>query len=185
MRALWLHHADDPIAVARGDQYLWGRDILVAPVTERGATSRSVYLPRGTWYDFWTDERVLGGREVVRPVDLATLPLYVRAGAIVPLGPVKEYTEQQVDAPLELRIYPGQDGRFDLYEDDGRSFDYRKGDWMGVRVEWRDAQRRLRLRLAEGSKLRPPLRRAIAARVVGTSGSRTLMFEGKPVEVAL
>jgi alpha-glucosidase (family GH31 glycosyl hydrolase) len=86
MRALWLHYPDDPTAVARGDQYLWGRDILVAPVVEKGATSRKLYLPRGVWFDFWTDEKTTGGREIDRAVDLATMPLYVRAGAIIPMG---------------------------------------------------------------------------------------------------
>jgi alpha-glucosidase/alpha-D-xyloside xylohydrolase len=183
MRSLWLHHADDPVAVARGDQYLWGRDMLVAPVTERAATSRSLYLPRGAWYDFWTEERIEGGREIVRRVDLATLPLYVRAGAILPLGPVKEYTEQPVGAPLTLQIYPGSDGQFLLYEDDGKSLDYRRGEWTGVRVEWRDGERRLRLRLAEGAKLRPPLRRPIEVRVVGTQRTANVVFEGKPLDV--
>ena len=89
MRAMWLHHPDDPAAVARGDQFFWGRDILVAPVVEKGATARSVYLPKGAWNDFWTGERVEGGREIDRAVDLATTPIYVRAGAIVPMGPVE------------------------------------------------------------------------------------------------
>jgi alpha-glucosidase/alpha-D-xyloside xylohydrolase len=92
MRALWLHYPDDPAAVARGDEYLWGPDILVAPVTEPGASARTLYLPRGAWYDFWTEERVEGGREIRRPVELATLPLYLRAGAIVPMGPLKQHT---------------------------------------------------------------------------------------------
>ena len=76
IRAMWLHYPDDPIAVARGDQYLWGRDILVAPVVEKGATSRRGYLPRGRWYDFWTGAPMEGGREIDRDVDLATTPLY-------------------------------------------------------------------------------------------------------------
>jgi alpha-glucosidase len=77
MPALWLHYPDDPIAAARGDQYLWGRDVLVSPVVEKGAASRRLYLPRGTWFDFWTDDRVEGGREIDRKVDLATMPLHV------------------------------------------------------------------------------------------------------------
>jgi len=128
MRALWLHYPDDPAAVARGDEFLWGRDILVAPVVEKGATSRKVYLPGGaSWIDFWTEERVAGGREVDRAVDLATMPLYVRAGAVVPMGPVKQYVDEPSDAPLEMVVYPGADGTSSLYEDDGRSFDYRQG----------------------------------------------------------
>jgi hypothetical protein len=80
MRAMWLHYSDDPTAVAHGDQYLYGRDMLVAPVVEQGATSRTLYLPRGEWYDFWTHEKHAGRREIVRAVDLETMPLYVRAG---------------------------------------------------------------------------------------------------------
>ena len=75
IRAMWLHYPDDPAAVSRGDQYLWGRDVLVAPVVEQGATSRKLYLPRGNWYDFWTNERIEGGQEMTRKVDLETIPL--------------------------------------------------------------------------------------------------------------
>ena len=92
MRALWLHYADDPEAVKLGDEYLWGRNLLVAPVTEKAATSRRVYLPAGAWYDWWTGEKVEGKRWVDRPVDLATMPIYVRAGAIIPIDPVRQYT---------------------------------------------------------------------------------------------
>src|ERR1041385_4144298 len=89
MRSMWIHYPDDAAAVARGDQYLWGRDVLVAPGVEPNAVTRRVYLPSGSWYDFWTNERVEGGREITRSVNLETMPLYVRAGAILPMGPVK------------------------------------------------------------------------------------------------
>ena len=92
----------------------------------------SVYLPRGAWYDFWTGERLEGGREITRTVDLETMPLYVRAGAIVPMGPVKQYTAEKVEGPITVTVYPGADGTFLLYEDDGSSFNYRKGEWMGL-----------------------------------------------------
>ena len=75
LRALWLHYRDDVAAVARGDDYLWGPDLLVAPVVEKGATSRRLYLPGGAWFDFWTEERIDGGREIDCAVDLATVPL--------------------------------------------------------------------------------------------------------------
>jgi len=181
MRGLWLHYPDDPVAVARGDEYLWGRDVLVAPVVEMGATSRRVYLPRGGWYDFWTGERVEGEREITRDVDLATLPLYVRAGAILPLGPVKQYVTEKVGEPLALTVYPGADGAFHLYEDDGASFNYRKGEWMGIDMAWNDARRVLSLKLASGSRMLPPLRRAISLTLANSS--RTIEFAGHPVEV--
>ena len=185
MRALWLHYPDDPAAVARGDQFLWGRDLLVSPVVEKGATSRTLYLPRGTWFDFWTEERVAGGREIARAVDLETLPLHVRAGAILPMGPVKEYVEQDVEQPLTLVVFPGADGSHTLYEDDGKSFDYRKGEWMGIEMAWRDSDRRLTLRLARGSRMLAPLRRQIDVRLAGSKDSKRVVFEGKPVEVRL
>ncbi len=156
MRALWIHYPDDPAARSRGDEYLWGPNILVAPVTEKGAATRRLYLPRGLWYDFWTGEAMTGGREIDRAVDLATLPLFVRAGTILPTGPVRQYTGEQVAGPLTLRVYPGADGRFLLYEDDGESFGYRRGDWTGIELAWDDRDRRLSLRLAAGSRMIAP-----------------------------
>ena len=181
MRALWLHYPGDAVASARRDEYLWGRDILVAPVTEPTARTRLVYLPRGSWYDFWTEDRIDGGREITRAVDLETIPLYVRAGAILPFGPVKQYTGERSDEPLSIRVYPGADGEFLLYEDDGESFDYRRGEWMGVQMRWNDARRSLTMELAKGSRLLPPASRRFDVTV--QSVVRTVHFEGRPLEV--
>ena len=181
IRALWLHYRDDPQAVVRGDQYLWGRDVLVSPVVEKAATSRRLYLPRGDWFDFWTEERVAGGREVDRAVDLATMPLHVRAGALLPFGPVKQYTDDAVDGPLSLVVYPGADGAFTLYQDDGRSFNYRRGEWLGIEMRWQDAAKRLTLELAPGSRMLPPLRREIDVRLAGATSLRRLGFTGRRI----
>ncbi|HUC77395.1 MAG TPA: DUF5110 domain-containing protein, partial [Vicinamibacterales bacterium] len=185
VRALWLHYPDDRRAVARGDEYLWGRDLLVAPVVEKGATSRSVYLPRGRWYDFWTEDVLDGSGEILRTVDLATMPLFVCAGAILPLGPVKQYISEPVDEPVTLHIYPGADGAFVWYEDDGRSFAHQRGDWMGVDMRWNDRRRTLTLRLADGSRMRPPAPRRIRARLVGAPSIRDIVFSGAVTEVQL
>ena len=183
MRALWLHYSDDPKAVARGDEYLWGRDVLVAPVVEKAAVSRQVYLPRGAWHDFWTGERIDGGREISRQVDLETMPIYVRAGSILPLGPVKQHTEEKSDEPLTISIYPGANASFLLYEDDGKSFNYRNGEWMGLQMTWNDAPRELTLRLADGSRMLSPLRRNIQVKLA--EATRTVEFSGRPLEVRL
>jgi len=183
MRALWLHHPDDPAAVARGDQFLWGRDILVSPVVQKAATSRRLYLPKGAWFDFWTEERLDGGREIDRAVDLETMPLHVRAGAIVPMGPVRQYTAEPVDGPLAITIYPGADGAFTLYEDDGRTFNHRKGEFTKIAMAWTGASRRLTMRLAPGSRMLPPARRPIDVRMAGTQAVKRVVFEGKPVAV--
>lgn len=184
MRALWLHYPDDINAVARGDQFLWGRDMLVAPVVEKGATSRRVYLPRGSWIDYWTEERVAGGREIQRPVDLATTPVYVRAGAVLPIDPIKQYTDEPSDQPQTLVVYPGVDGTSTLYEDDGHTFNYRNGEFMRLEMQWRQADRRLSLRLGAGSKMLAPTRKFVV-RVAGSQATREVTFSGQPVEVRL
>jgi alpha-glucosidase/alpha-D-xyloside xylohydrolase len=185
IRALWLHYPDDPAAVARGHEYLWGRDILVAPVFEKGATRRRLYLPRGAWYDFWTEQRITGAREIEREVDLETMPLYVRAGAVVPIGPVRQYTEEPVTAPLTLVVYPGASGTSTLYDDDGISFDHRNGEFMRLLLEWNDADRRLTLRLAPDSRMLPASARAFDVRLAGQTATRAVPFNGEPVVVQL
>jgi alpha-glucosidase len=179
LRALWLHYPEDPAAVVRGDEYLFGREMLVAPVVEKDATSRTLYLPRGSWYDFWTQEKFEGGREITRTVNLETIPLYCRAGAVIPSGPVKQYTEEKVDAPLTLSIYPGADGQFSLYQDDGRTFNYRNGEFTQIDISWDDRRRRLVLRLAKGSRLDHPQRRFVV-RLMNQPNTREILFNGNP-----
>jgi alpha-glucosidase/alpha-D-xyloside xylohydrolase len=183
VQALWLHYPDDPVAAARGDQYLWGRDVLVSPVVEKGATARRLYLPRGKWYDFWTEARLDGGREIERLVDLETMPLHVRAGAILPLGPVRQYVDEPVEGPLTLAIYPGANGAASIYEDDGRTFAYRKGDWMRIGMVWENAVRILTLSLTPGSRMRPPAQRTIEIRLAGEKASRKVTFTGRPMDI--
>jgi alpha-glucosidase/alpha-D-xyloside xylohydrolase len=182
MRALWLHFADDPEAVARGDEYLWGKNLLVAPVTEKGARERQLYLPRGDWYDFWTGARLEGGRGTSRPVDLETIPLYVRAGAILPEGPTKQFTSDNVEGPLSVRIYPGANASFLLYEDDGITFNYRSGQSMGIEMSWTDARQKFEMRLAPGSRMLSPEPRRITLHV--GDATREVTFTGKPLEVS-
>jgi alpha-glucosidase/alpha-D-xyloside xylohydrolase len=184
MRALWLHHHDDRDAVARGDQFLWGRDILVSPVVAKGATSRRLYLPRGRWFDFWTEQGLDGGREIDREVDLATMPLHVRAGAVIPLGPVKQYTDEVVDEPMTLTIYPGANGAFTLYEDDGRSFGHKRGRFMRVAMTWDDASRRLTVVQRPGP-LTLTTHRAFDVRVAGSTETRHISVEVDPVTITL
>ena len=181
MRALWLHYPDDPHAVDRADEYLWGRDILVAPVAEKGATQRDVYLPHGTWRDFWTEKEVEGGRIVQRQVDLATLPLYVRSGAVIPTGPVRQYATEAHDEPLQFTVYPGADGEFELYEDDGISFEHEKGRFTRLRAEWRDSNRQLTLSMTQGSAGRRTLNLTIAEE----SRLKQVHFEGRSQVVQL
>jgi alpha-glucosidase/alpha-D-xyloside xylohydrolase len=185
MRALWLHYPDDPTAVKLGDQYLWGRDLLVAPVTTKGATERKLYLPAGDWYDFWTNEKLAGEREVTRKVDLATMPLYVRAGAILPLDPVRQYTAEPVTEPTTLRVYPGADSTFTLYDDDGHTLSYRDGSdpkTVWIKMHWDDKTRRLTLEPDPRMKKWPGGVRRFAVEAAGSNEkSRPVEFRGEKV----
>jgi alpha-glucosidase/alpha-D-xyloside xylohydrolase len=184
IRALWLHYPEDPAAVGRSDEYMWGRDILVAPVFEKGANTRKVYLPHGKWFDFWSEEQIEGGREIEREIDLATIPLYIRAGAVLAMGPVKQYSDEPVNAPLSLVVYPGVSETTTLYDDDGKTFNYRRGEFMKVEMNWADSDKRLRLRLAQGSRMLPPNQMPIEVRVAGQSRTFPVVFEGRPLEIS-
>ena len=182
MRALWLHFPDDPKAVACADEYLWGRNLLVAPVVEKGATIRQVYLPRGVWIDFWTGERFEGGREISRPVDLATLPLYVPAGSLLPLGPVKQYVGGKSTSHFPSMSIPVPMPPSCFTEDDGTSFNYRKGEWMGIQLTWNDIS----------TNAPPATGRRFAHTATSTTShdrkvrwtTRSVMFEGKPTQAS-
>ena len=112
-------------------------------------------------------------------MDLETIPLYVRAGAILTLGPVKQYVEEKVDRPWTISIYPGADGSFPLYEDDGRSFDYRKGNWVGLQMTWNDERRVFAVHLAQGS--RAPERRKVEVKFQGIT--RAIELNGHSVAI--
>ncbi|HEX3684124.1 MAG TPA: glycoside hydrolase family 31 protein [Bryobacteraceae bacterium] len=139
MRPLAMDFGDDVKAQNIGDQFLFGPAILVNPVTDQGATTRQLYLPKSKWYDFWTGAVSSGPMEVNAPAPLSRLPLYVRAGSIVPMGPDLQYAEQKPADPIELRVYPGADGDFTIYEDDNNSYDYEKGAYATIPIHWNDS----------------------------------------------
>jgi alpha-D-xyloside xylohydrolase len=140
MRALPLDFPDDPKVADLRDEYMFGPAFLVAPVTEQGATNREVYLPAGSdWYNYWTNERVKGGQTITVQAPIDTLPLFVRAGSIVPLGsPVESTHEKQAIA--EVRVYPGADANFTLFSDDGMTYAYETGAGSVTRLHWDDAK---------------------------------------------
>jgi alpha-glucosidase (family GH31 glycosyl hydrolase) len=185
IRALWFHDPKDGRAVERGDEYLFGRDLLVAPVVEKSAEARTLYLPRGTWYDFWTAEKHEGGREITQKVDLGTLPLYIRAGAVIPMGPIKQHVAEESHLPITLVIAPGASSESYLYQDDGESFNFRNGESMRLVMQWNDPERRLTLRLAPGRRLLRSESLTFEAKVIGGAKSASINFRGAPVSIAL
>jgi alpha-glucosidase len=127
MRPLMLEFPDDWFAVTQNDEYLFGNDLLVAPITKDDETSRRVYLPRGVWYDFWTDHRYVGPTRIEAPAPLERMPLFVRGGAIIPSQQDMQYADQAPIDPLTFDVYPDGTSSRQYYEDDGISFDYQHG----------------------------------------------------------
>ncbi len=145
MRPLLWHYQNDPVALACGDQFLLGRELLVAPVLRPGAVARSVYLPNEVWINFWTGERLAGGGHVVAEAPLGTIPLFVRAGAVLPLGPVQQFVGEVSDGVVLLHCWPGAEGTLEWYEDDGATQAYEAGQILRRTVSSRTRGRRWRL----------------------------------------
>ncbi|MBZ5545627.1 MAG: DUF5110 domain-containing protein [Acidobacteriia bacterium] len=151
MRPLVMDFLTDVRARNIGDQFMFGPAILVSPVTEPGATARHLYLPKSKWYDFWSGASTDGGQAVEASVPLDRIPLFVRAGSILPLGPDVEYAEEKPADPIELRIYRGADAGFMLYEDENDTYDYEKGAYATIAFQWDDAKRTLTISDRKGS----------------------------------
>jgi alpha-glucosidase len=132
MEPLFLEYPDEQGLYGEDHEFLFGRDFLVAPVTTERVDAQDVHLPPGDWYDFWTSERHSSKDQISLHPGLAETPLYVRAGAIVPMQPVVQSTNEKPDGPLELRVYPGSDCHGTLYQDDGLTFAYQKGNFLRV-----------------------------------------------------
>ncbi|MGE5529223.1 MAG: TIM-barrel domain-containing protein [Patescibacteria group bacterium] len=166
MRAMCLDFADDPQAVAAEDQFMFGPALLVAPITEHGARARRVYLPAGVWYDFWTGERLDGGGPVEAPAPLARIPVYVRAGSIIPMAG----EDGHGPAPPAVHVYTGADGRFSLYDDDGATFAHERGDYGRIEIAYDDERRELVLRAAGGDRASGMLARDLTVAWHGVPG---------------
>ena len=152
MRALLFDFRGDAKAVAQTDEYMFGRALLVAPVVEKGARKRTVYLPAGTsWFDFFSGRRLTGGQTIEADAPMSHIPVFARAGSIVPIGPVKPYADAPSDEPTEIRVYPGADGSFVLYDDAGDGFGYQRGEFSAVRLTWNDRSRTLSIASRDGT----------------------------------
>jgi alpha-D-xyloside xylohydrolase len=136
MRALVMDFRTDDRSANIGDQFMFGPAYMVSPVIEPGASSRRVYLPSGKWYDFWIGRSLEGGRSFEAEAPIDRLPLFVRAGSIVPMGPEIEWSTEKPEDPIELRIYRGADGDFTMYEDEGDNYDYEKGVYATITFHW-------------------------------------------------
>jgi len=143
MRPLVMDFRGDTRAGDIGDQFMCGPAFLVSPVLEPAATTRHLYLPVSTWIDFWTGMALEGGRAMEAAAPLERIPLFIRAGSIVPLGPDLQWATEKAADPLELRVYRGADGDFTLYEDENDTYNYEKGQYATIQMHWDEARQTL------------------------------------------
>jgi len=152
MRALVFDFRSDLKAREIADQYMFGPALLVNPVTTYRARSRSVYLPQGAgWYDFWTGAAFASGQTIEAAAPYESMPLYVKAGSIVPFGPELQYANEKPADPITLFVYAGANGAFTLYEDEGLNYNYEHGALTRIPLHWDDARRTLTIGKREGS----------------------------------
>ena len=152
MRPLVMDFNGDIEAVKQPFEYMFGKAFLVAPITEAGVIHRDVYLPKSAnWYDFWTGKRIEGGQTVKAEAPLDQIPLFVKAGSIVPVGPVVQHSGEKSNEELEIRIYEGANGEFTLYEDEGDNYNYEKGMFSAITFTWNDAKKTLTIADRKGS----------------------------------
>jgi alpha-D-xyloside xylohydrolase len=184
MRPLVMDFPSDVQARTADDEYLFGPALLVAPVTEYKARERSVYLPAapGGWYNFWSGAQVAGGaaQTVAAPYD--QIPLFVRAGSIVPFGPDVQYTTEKKAEAITLRIYAGADGAFSLYEDDGLTYGYEKGAFARIPLQWNDAAKTLTIGARSGQFPGMLTQRTFNVVVVSAQHALGYAPEAKPVK---
>jgi alpha-D-xyloside xylohydrolase len=194
MRPLVMDWRTDEKVWDIGDEFMFGPAVLVSPVTEEGATERYLYLPPApVWYDFWSGKQMKGDQRIDAPAPLDRIPLYVKAGSILPLGPEIEYAGEKRDAPVELRVYRGADGHFDLYEDQGDTYNYERGEKAVIPIDWSEASQTLTIGGRTGSYPGMPAHREFRVIFVGENhgaGSavtenpdRTIDYGGSPVTV--
>jgi alpha-D-xyloside xylohydrolase len=153
MRPFVMDFPQDTAAREIANEYMFGPAFLVAPVTAYQARSRSVYLPQsaGGWYDFWTGAPATGGQSLDAPAPYDAMPLFIRAGSIIPFGPELQYTGEKPEDPVTLRVYAGADGAFTHYEDDGKTYDCDHGVSARISFNWNDAARTLTIGDRQGS----------------------------------
>lgn len=180
VRPLLYHFPDDPATYHLHDQLMLGPFLLAAPVYHPGRTHRALYLPAGTWYDWWSGEKIEGPGYLLARAPLATMPLYLRAGTILPTGPEMNHTDEKQLDPLTLNLYPGN-GTFTLYEDDGHTFEHERGLFCTTRyrLALEEADTLLRLEIGERTgSYHPPARRlTICVHAIGEEAARAAAAE--------
>jgi alpha-D-xyloside xylohydrolase len=197
LRMLSMDFPEDKKVWDKGTEYMYGKSFLVVPVTQpfyaKGEKAGSsvdfsrtqtypVYLPEGTdWYDFWTGEKLSGGTEFSRETPVDLMPLYVRAGAIIPWGPDVQYAAEKDWKNLELRIYPGADGEFVLYEDENDNYNYEKGMYSTIKIIWNESKQTLTIGDRQGEFPGMLKERTFRIILVGVGEGKEINYKGASI----
>ena len=183
MRPLIFDFADDEEALKQDNEYMFGQSLLVCPVTEGGATQWPVYLPEneGGWYDFHSGKKYEGRKYADVAVDIESIPVFVKAGSILPIGPAKQSAAEKSDEPVVLNIYPGADASFRLYEDEGDNLNYEEGLSSTIEMNWDDSSRKLTIGKRIGSFEGMQEVRTFKIAVAGME--KTIRYDGRKVTV--
>ena len=195
MRPLVMDFKDDNTAINQAYEYMFGQSFLVAPITEAGVKEWPVYLPKtATWYDFWTGKKHNGGQTVLTAAPLEQIPMYVRQGSILPMGKFMQYTSQKSADTLEVRIYTGANGTFDLYEDEGDNYSYEKGNHSVISFSWDEKKNVLTIGSQKGSFSGSLKKRVFnvlvvsesnGAGIAGAKNTKSVIYKGKAIKVKL
>ena len=180
MRPLPMDFADDHKVLNVSDEYMFGPGLLVNPVCQYKATSRKVYFPEGAgWYDIYNGAYLQGGQEITVDAPYERIPVYAKAGSIIPVGPDIEYTGQKEAEPITLVVYAGADAVFDLYNDEGVNYNYEKGEFARVRLTYTDASRTLTIGTREGQYSGMPKLQQFNIVLVTSEKPVTLSYQAK------
>lgn len=182
MRPLLLEYPTDPNTHNLSDQYLLGQDLLVCPVYQPGAAHRMVYIPEGTWVDFWTGQAVHGPQHLVAEAPLERMPMYVRAGAILPMAPLVSHTAAQAPPELTLALYAGADGALELYEDEGEGYGYTEGRASLTQIRMNAGEGRLLLTAGDPVGGYRPDRERVVVRLIGFRPVCSATADGRPMD---
>ena len=184
MRPLVFDFPDDPTALHQDCDYMFGKSLLISPVTKPGMTTWQTYLPNEEkgWYDYLTGESYKGGQTVTTRIDKTRIPVFVRGGSILPLAVDPLLSSMTQHGPMELRVYPGADAVFTLYEDDGWSNDYEKGACSRIVLKWDESQKELTIGKREGRFVGMPEARQFQVRLVNGE-TRQVIYRGDEIKV--
>ncbi|MBJ2175947.1 DUF5110 domain-containing protein [Aureibaculum sp. A20] len=184
MSPLAYHYPNDKKTWDIKDQLFFGESFMVGFVTEYQSREMEMYFPEGEWYNYWTNEKIDGGKEITIKADLNETPMFVKAGSIIPMGPKVQYATEKTDEPVKITIYPGKDAMFTLYMDDNESYDYEKGEFSEIKFSYSEVNKILKISKGNGDYIKfkeSPMN--FTVEIINNKKTEQVVFNGTEIEV--